>query len=88
MESKIAEIAGKMTITQRRAILEANDCTGPAYVTPLWEVRAKGGGAASLQGKRITSIRALRTISGGLRNVYALTPLGLAVRAYLQEQRS
>lgn len=80
-----AEIAAKLTKAQREAVLEARErlSLGSMGDAPL-QVNA-GGATAALVRKGI--IREIQITSLTMRRsrIYALTPLGLAVRRHLLE---
>ena len=81
----VAAIVAKMTDAQKRAVLGATIrySLGAFPGTEPMQVNA-GGATVALCNKALIRDRDVQSLSGRRTRIYALTPLGLAVRAYLE----
>jgi len=80
---QVAEIAGRLSKAQREAVAGAQQMTPFMYGPDIYEVRA-GGATVAMCKKGLIRDREFRSLTGKSRRTYVLTPLGLAVRNFIQ----
>lgn len=81
----VAAIAKGLTKGQATCIASARHLDAKAYGTHAHEVTGRSANSLSLKG--LAYGREIRSFTGRTRRGIALTPLGLAVRAYLSSSR-